>query len=168
MSTIGRFGLDGWYSVASRLLETDDQEGTIRVLVVDDHYLFAEMLMLALETEERFEVVGYAANGQEAVEMAAWLRPDVIVIDIQMPVMDGIEATPRVLAASPNSSVVVVSSSEDPEDRNRAQAAGAVGYLSKNSSADDLLRAVENVVCRVIPFRPRLRALPSADQPALH
>jgi DNA-binding NarL/FixJ family response regulator len=168
MSTIGRFGLDGWYSIASRLLETDEREGTIRVLVVDDHYLFAEMIMLALETEERFEVVGYAANGHEAVEMAAWLRPDVVVMDIAMPVMDGIDAIPRLMTASPCTRAVIVSSSEDPEDRNRAQAAGAVGYLSKNSSADDLLRAVENVVCRVVPLRPRLRALPPADQPALH
>jgi DNA-binding NarL/FixJ family response regulator len=168
MSTLDRFTDISWYGFAARLLDPEERVSTVRVLVVDDHFLFAEMLMLAIEAEPRFEVVGYAANGHEAIELAAWLRPDVVLMDIDMPVMNGIEATPRVLAASPASNVVIVSSSDDPEARNEAQVAGAVGYLSKASSANDLIRAVEGVVCRVIPFKPRLRVATSADQPALH
>jgi DNA-binding NarL/FixJ family response regulator len=154
---------EGWAGLAARLLDT----ATVRVLVVDDHLLFADMLTLALELEGRFEVIGHARNGREAVERAAWLRPDVVVMDIQMPVLDGIEATPLVLAAAPGTRVVVVSSSESPEDRRRAREAGAVAFLGKESSTDELVKALERVAFRVVPLRRRRSARDSADPPSM-
>jgi DNA-binding NarL/FixJ family response regulator len=167
MATVDRFKDEGWAGLAARLLATAGQPAATRVLVVDDHLLFAEMLTLALETGGSFEVVGHARNGREAVELAAWLRPDVVVMDLQMPVLDGIAATPRVLAAAPRARVVVVSSSDAPEDRLRAREAGAIAFLGKDSSADDLVRAIERVVLQVVPLRPRRPASPSADRPAM-
>jgi DNA-binding NarL/FixJ family response regulator len=161
MTMATKQGPNGWNSIAARFLDAEHSPAKIRVLLVDDHFLFVEMLTVALELEGRFEVVGHAANGQEAIELAAWLRPDVVLMDIDMPVVDGIEATPRVLAAAPGTQVVVISSSNLPEDRNRAQAAGAVGYLTKDDCSADLIRAIELVVCRVIPLPPRLAAVPS-------
>lgn len=165
MGTIHTFEQEGLYSIAARYLEADRRQAMIRVLVVDDHLLFAQMLTLALETHVRFEVVGHARNGAEAVELAAWLRPDLILMDLEMPVLDGIEATRRVRAAAPGARVVIVSSSDSPEDQARAREAGAVAYLTKQSSLDDLVSAVELVVCPVIPLRPGLEADASADLP---
>jgi DNA-binding NarL/FixJ family response regulator len=165
MGTIDHFRDDGWAGLAARLLA--EPPASARVLVVDDHLLFAEMLTLALELEGRLTVVGHARNGREAVELAAWLRPDVVVMDLQMPVLDGIAATPRVLAAAPRARVVVVSSSDDPADRVRAREAGAVAFIGKDSSADDLVRAIERVVFAVVPLHPRTPASPSAERPAM-
>jgi DNA-binding NarL/FixJ family response regulator len=168
MTALHRFGQEGWYGVAARLATAQHRPAPIRVLIVDDHFLFAEMLAMALEIEERFEVVGHAHDGGEAVELAAWLRPDVVLMDISMPVLDGIAATPRVLAASPGSKVVIISSSDSADDRERARGAGAVAYLTKEASTDDLLRAVERVVSAVIPLRPGPGSPPPADQPAVY
>jgi DNA-binding NarL/FixJ family response regulator len=166
MATVDHFGDEGWAGLAARLFDVAQQPASARVLVVDDHLLFAEMLTLALEVGGSFEVVGHARNGREAVELAAWLRPDVVVMDLQMPVLDGIAATPRVIAAAPGARVVVVSSSESPEDRVRAREAGALAFLGKGSSTDDLVRAIERIVFRVLPFRPRPPASGSAGRPA--
>jgi DNA-binding NarL/FixJ family response regulator len=152
--------------LASRLLGAGAQPTPLRVLVVDDHVLFAEVLTVALELRGRFEVVGQARDGREAIEQAAWLRPDVVVMDVQMPVLDGIEATARVLAAAPGAKVIVVSSSQSPDDRRRAREAGAVAFLGKEPSVDDLVRALERVVFRVVPLEPRRPARSSADPPA--
>jgi NarL family two-component system response regulator LiaR len=167
MATADRFRDQGWYELAARLLDAAIRPPAARVLVVDDHVLFAEMLTLALEVSGHFEVVGHACDGRDAVEQAAWLRPDVVIMDIEMPVLDGIEATPRVLAAAPGAKVVVVSSSHSPDDHRRATEAGAVAFLGKQASTDDLVRAVERVVFRVIPLRPRPSARASADQPSM-
>jgi DNA-binding NarL/FixJ family response regulator len=161
MATIDHFRDEGWAGLAARLLV--EPPASARVLVVDDHLLFAEMLSLALEIEGRFTVVGHARNGHEAAELAAWLRPDIVVMDLQMPVLDGIAATPRVLAAAPGARVVVVSSSEDPADRLRAREAGAIAFIGKDSSTDDLVRSIERAVFRVVPLRPRVTESPSAD-----
>jgi DNA-binding NarL/FixJ family response regulator len=167
MAAIDAFRDEGWAGLAARLLAEAERPQPIRVLVVDDHLLFAEMLALALDLSGRFEVVGRASNGREAIEQAAWLRPDVIVMDVEMPVLDGIAATPRVLAAAPGAKVVIVSSSKSPGDRHRAAQAGAVAFLGKNVSTDELARALENVMCQVVPLRPRGTTSRSADQSAM-
>jgi DNA-binding NarL/FixJ family response regulator len=167
MATVDHFRDEGWAGLAARLLHGAEEQPSARVLVVDDHLLFAEMLTLALELGGHFEVVGHARNGREAVELAAWSRPDVVVMDLQMPVLDGVAATPRVLAAAPRARVIMVSSSEDPADRVRAREAGAIAFLGKDASTDDLVRAIERVVFQVVPLRPRIDAVPTAERPSM-
>ena len=155
---------EGWAGLAARLFAAEERPEPIRVLVVDDHLLFAEMLGLALDLSGRFEVVGHAHNGRDAIEQAAWLRPDVVVMDVEMPVLDGIAATPRVLGAAPAAKVVIVSSSKSPDDRRRAVEAGAVAFLGKETSTDELVRALENVMCQILPLRPPRPNVQSADR----
>ena len=119
----------------------------IRVLIADDHRLFAESLKLMLEVEQEIDVVGYAADGGEAISLSVLLRPDVVVMDLDMPVMDGIDATAGVRAASPGTAVVIVTGSTDPRDAARAQAAGASAYVPKEASVEVL----RETVCTVAP-----------------
>ena len=167
MAAIDAFRDEGWAGLAARLFAEEERPQPIRVLIVDDHLLFAEMLALALDLSGRFEVVGQASNGHDAIEQAAWLRPDVVVMDLEMPVLDGIAATPRVLAAAPGAKVVMVSSSKSQDDRRRAVQAGAVAFLGKDTSTDELARALENVMCTVVPLRPRRSTPSSANHTAM-
>jgi two-component system response regulator DesR len=114
----------------------------LRVLIADDHPLFAEALTLTLEADQRLEVVGHARNGREAIELATGLRPDVILMDLDMPVVDGIEATRSVREVSPASRVVIVTASTSPDDERLARDAGAAGYLRKGCYASDLFNAI--------------------------
>jgi DNA-binding NarL/FixJ family response regulator len=129
-----------------------------RVLVVDDHRLFCEALAAALEADERFAVVGQARDGLEAVEAAARLRPDAVVMDLHMPRLDGAKATRRILAARTSRRVVMVSSSDDPVDVERSLAAGAACFLTKGSTADTLVDALLANHSRERPLRPFLAA----------
>lgn len=137
-----------------------DGRRPIRIVIADDHTLFAEALALGFKSDPRFDVVGLAENGQEALELAASLAPDVVLMDLHMPVMDGIEATRRLRLASPSCRVVVVTASTSPEDGERARAAGAHAYIRKWSSADDLRAAVEEAAADANPFQGRWRAFP--------
>ena len=114
----------------------------VRVLVVDDHALFAEALMLTLGIDDRIQVVGSAASGTEAVSLAQALHPDVILMDVHMPTMDGIEATRHVRRVSPRSRVVVVTAARSPELRAHAMAAGAERLLTKETPALGLIDAI--------------------------
>ena len=114
----------------------------VRVLVVDDHALFAEALMLTLGIDDRIQVVGSAASGTEAVSLAEALHPDVVLMDVHMPSMDGIEATRHVRRVSPRSRVVVVTAARSPELRARAEAAGAERLLTKDTPALGLIDAI--------------------------
>jgi DNA-binding NarL/FixJ family response regulator len=127
----------------------------ISVVIADDHTLFAEALALSLRSDPRFEVLGLAENGRQAVDLAASTNPDVVLMDLHMPVMDGIEATRRLSLASPRSRVVVVTASTSPADGARARAAGACAYIRKWSSSDELRDAVLEAAAAADPFRGR-------------
>ena len=114
----------------------------VRVLIADDQRLFAEALEAILTTDGRIAVVGRAANGEEAVDLARDGQADVVLMDIAMPVLDGIAATEAIRAHAPATRVVVLTGSEAPEDITRARAAGAAGYVTKDQVAGDLVRAI--------------------------
>jgi len=114
----------------------------VSVLIVDDQRLFAEALEAILSTDERIVVVGRAGDGRAAVELAREHRPEVVLMDIAMPLMDGIEATGAIKGELPDTSVIVVTGSEAAQDVSRARAAGAAGYVTKDQIAGDLVRAI--------------------------
>jgi DNA-binding NarL/FixJ family response regulator len=114
----------------------------VRVLIADDQRLFAEALEAILTTDGRIAVMGRAANGEEAVALVRDDRPDVVLMDIAMPVLDGIAATEAIAKETPETRVVVLTGSDSPEDIRRAQAAGAAGYVTKDQLAGDLVRAI--------------------------
>ena len=122
----------------------------IRVLIADDHRLFAEALEAILVTDERIEVVGHAGDGREAVDLAASLEPDVILMDISMPVMDGIEAAERIIAARKRNGacILMLTGSNSRSDVDRARQAGAAGYVTKDRIAAELIDAIIEVTSR--------------------
>ncbi len=114
----------------------------IRVLLADDHALFRQGLRQLLELEEDIEVVGDASDGQEAQEMVRQLRPDVVLMDINMPDVDGITATRTILSEFPRTSVVILTMYREDDYAFQAVRAGARGYLLKNAGSQDVVRAV--------------------------
>jgi two-component system, NarL family, response regulator LiaR len=130
----------------------------VRVLIVDDHAFFAEVLEITLAAEPRIEVAGRARDGLEALASARTLLPDVVVMDLEMPVMDGLEATRRIRSELPASQVVVLTGSSDPENERRARTAGAAAYLRKGCPAAELLAALFEAVAP--PRAERTRAAP--------
>ncbi len=116
----------------------------VRVLLVDDHGMVREGLKIYLATEAEIEVVGEAADGAAAAAMAADLKPDVILMDLLMPGVDGVEGTKRCLAVSPGSKVVVLTSKADDDLVLPAIRAGALSYLLKDLSAGELSAAIHN------------------------
>ncbi|HEV8298946.1 MAG TPA: response regulator transcription factor, partial [Acidimicrobiales bacterium] len=122
-----------------------EPEETIRVIIADDHALFRRGLMMVLEEEDDIEVVAEAANGREVVELARELAPDVVVMDVRMPQVDGIAATRAILEAVPAAMVLVLTVSDDEDDLFEAMKAGAAGYLLKEISIDEVGQAVRSV-----------------------
>lgn len=120
----------------------------IRVLIADDHRLFAEALEAILAPDERIEVAGRAQNGAEAVELAATLRPDVVLMDISMPVMDGVEATKRIRERDPGSCVLMLTGSNSRLDIARSREAGAAAYVTKDRIAAELIEAILEIADR--------------------
>jgi DNA-binding NarL/FixJ family response regulator len=117
---------------------------TLRVLIADDHQLIVEGLRIVLD-EEDMEIVGVATNGRQAVEMTLELEPDILLLDIRMPDMDGIQALAQIKSARSDTSVIILTSFNNPEYLARAIALGAAGFLSKDSDPrqfPELLRAV--------------------------
>ncbi len=119
----------------------------LRVLVVDDHPLFREGVRAVLAAEPSMEVAGEAASGSEAVTAAAELQPDVVVMDLQMPGLNGIEATRQIVGASPHIAVLILTMFEDDESVFAAMRAGARGYLLKEGSPEQIALAVRAVSC---------------------
>ena len=120
----------------------------IRVLIADDHRLFAETVQALLATEERVEVVGSARDGKEAVRLTRKLRPDVILMDISMPIMDGFEATRRIRRDREDACVLILTGSNSRTDVDLARKAGAAGYVTKDRIAAELIDAIVEVVNR--------------------
>jgi DNA-binding NarL/FixJ family response regulator len=114
----------------------------VRVLIADDHRLFAEALEAVLATEARIEVVGRAADGEEAVALARRLQPDVVALDISMPVMDGFEAAAALETLEQPPAVLMLTGSNAPEDVDRARRVGARGYITKDAIAASLVDAI--------------------------
>jgi len=116
----------------------------IRVLVVDDQALFREALHTLLSVQPDIKVVGEAGNGEEALRMIADSQPDVVLMDLQMPVMDGVAATRRIQAEHPTSRVIVLTTFDDDEYVFEGLRAGAIGYLLKDVSAQKLVEAIHS------------------------
>src|SRR5438270_12400080 len=114
----------------------------ITVLLADDHTVVRQGLRALLETEEDITVAGEAENGRQAVQMAKRLQPDVVVMDIAMPSLNGLEATRQISRESPKSKVLILSSYRDDEYVQQLTAAGASGYLVKQTAAHDLVAAI--------------------------
>jgi two-component system, NarL family, nitrate/nitrite response regulator NarL len=120
----------------------------ISVLIVDDHHLFAEALEAILATDDRIDVVGHARNGHEAVERMRELEPNVVLMDISMPVMDGIAATRAIREEQPAACVLMLTGSNSRSDVDRARRAGAAGYVTKDRIAAELIDAIVEIASR--------------------
>ena len=130
------------------------------VLVVDDHAMVRSGLVVLIDGAADLEVAGEAADGEQAVELAIDLQPDVVLMDLSMPVMDGVEATRALLTERPDSVVVVLTSFSDQARVSEALKAGAVGYMLKDCDPRDLLAAIRSAAEGHAPLDPRVaRAL---------
>jgi NarL family two-component system response regulator LiaR len=114
----------------------------IDVLIADDHRMFAEALEAILATDDRLAIAGHAADGAEAVRLALKARPDVILMDIAMPVMDGLQATKQIREQWPTACVLMLTGSNSRVDVDRAREAGAAGYVTKERIAAELIDAI--------------------------
>ena len=130
--------------------------GSVRVLLADDHAVFRDGLRALLGSIPGFETVGEATTGEEAVARVSELRPDVVLMDIKMPGMGGIEATRRVVGASPGVGVVVVTMFEDDDSVFAAMRAGARGYVLKSADGDEVLRVMRAVADGEAHFGPEI------------
>jgi len=139
----------------------------IRVLVVDDHQLVRAGLITLLEAAADIQVAGEAADGRQALEAAKAASPDVVLMDLSMPVLDGVAATRLLLAELPRTRVVALTSFSDRQRVTDVLAAGATGYVLKDSRPDDLLAAVRAAADGHVPLDPRVAAalLPAREVP---
>jgi len=128
----------------------------IRVLIADDHPFYREGVRTILSVAPEIEIIGEAASGEEAVAQAAALQPDVILMDLKMPGVNGIEATRRILRTSPHIGVLVLTMFEADESVFTAMRAGARGYLLKDADQDELIRAIQAVSRGEAIFSPAI------------
>lgn len=137
----------------------------VRVLIVDDHALVRGGLRAVLDTTDDCEVVGEAATGEDAVDQALALRPDVVVMDLSMPGAGGVVATASLRVGLPSARVLVLTTFADDARVRAALAAGATGYLLKDATPDDVVRAVRATARDEVPIDPRVARslLPAAE-----
>jgi two-component system, NarL family, response regulator LiaR len=127
---------------------------TIRILIVDDHAMVRQGLRMFLKADRELKVVGEAANGAEALELARTLKPDVVLMDLLMPVMDGIAATGAIRKELPETEVLALTSVLDDQAIVAAIRAGAIGYLLKDAQATDLCRAIKAAAAGQVQLTP--------------
>jgi DNA-binding NarL/FixJ family response regulator len=130
----------------------------IRILIVDDHSVVRQGLRMFLALDGELEVVGEAANGAEALERARELRPDVVLMDLLMPVMDGIAATTAIRAELPDTEVIALTSVLEDVSVVGAVRAGAIGYLLKDTQSDELCRAIKAAAAGQVQLAPQAAA----------
>jgi DNA-binding NarL/FixJ family response regulator len=118
---------------------------TVRILVVDDHPVVRQGLRALISSRPEWEIIDEAEDGIQAVERADRLQPDVVVLDVSMPKMDGLEACRRILRNAPKSEVLFVTQHDSPQMMREAMSAGAKGYIVKSDAARDLMAALEAV-----------------------
>jgi len=117
----------------------------IRVLIADDHRLFAEALEAILDGDDRITIVAHALDGRQAVKLTRDHAPDVVLMDISMPVMDGIEAARKIHVQSPETRILMLTGSNSRTDVDRARKAGAAGYVTKDRIAAELIDAIVEI-----------------------
>src|SRR5919205_2181512 len=128
---------------------------SIRILIADDHQVVRQGLRMFLALDPELEVVGEATNGQEALHMAQELQPDVVLMDLLMPVMDGITATSAIRREVPDTEVLALTSVLEDASVTGAVRAGAIGYLLKDTNADDLRRAIRAAAAGQVQLSPQ-------------
>jgi DNA-binding NarL/FixJ family response regulator len=143
----------------------------IRILIADDHSVVRQGLKMFLGLDPELEVVGEAEDGRQALRFAERLRPDVVLMDLLMPHMDGVAATAAIRQALPDTEVIALTSVLEDEQVVGAVRAGAIGYLLKNTDADELRRAIKAAAAGQVQLAPEaarrlMREVRSPDQPA--
>jgi DNA-binding NarL/FixJ family response regulator len=130
----------------------------ITILIVDDHPMMREALRTAIETEPDLQVVAEAGNGQQAIELALALRPTVIVMDLYLPLKDGLAASAEIMAQHPDARILAITSSTEDEKVVAAMQAGVIGYLLKDSPRDEFLRGLRQVAAGQTFLPPEVTA----------
>src|SRR3712207_1584966 len=142
----------------SFLQEEAPPSRVIRIMITDDHALVRDGLRSMLEDEPGLEVVGEAANGREALELCRSLKPNLVLMDVRMPEMDGLEATRAIKQELPSISVLMVTMHENPDYLLAALSAGAAGYVIKGASEDRLVNAINRTLNGEFPLKQELAA----------
>ena len=140
--------------------------GKIRVLVADDHAIVRMGLIALLATEQDIEIVGEAEDGRDAIKQVMAVKPDVVIMDIMMPVMDGIAATAEIVKRTPGVKVLILTTSSSSDDYSRALAAGAFGIVVKRAANMELLSAIRKVSSEMKVVSSEVRQLMKEDPPA--
>src|SRR6516162_2309986 len=135
-----------------------NRKARIRVLLADDHQIVRDGLRLLIDNQPEMHVIGEAADGQEALERAMVLKPDVVVMDLSMPRLNGLQATQRLIAGLPGLKVIALTAHEDEAYLSQLCQAGAVGYVLKRAAGDELIEAINVVSQGGVHFEPSLAA----------
>jgi DNA-binding NarL/FixJ family response regulator len=147
-----------------QMMASGPPTGAIRVLLADGDHLLARQLMRTLSAEERFDIVGCARDGREAVELATSLLPDVVLMGLEMPALDAVEATRRIRARVPSARVLIMGSPDEPDDVEVALAAGAAGFVRRSCASAELIATIFGLAL-VFAFGPTAVARGRGEQP---
>jgi DNA-binding NarL/FixJ family response regulator len=150
---------EGFVKEESNCMSIELPPPLARILIVDDHSIVRDGLAVLIEREPGLKVVGFAGSGEEAVTATQRLRPDLIIMDLMLPALNGIEATRRIICEFPQTRIIALSACHTPEQVSRALRAGALGFVLKTAAAAELLRAVEVVKAGSQYISPAITAL---------